>query len=310
MKLERMFSSVVLPAPVPPETMMFSRQRDGGLQEVAASAAVSDSRPTRSCAPSRSVRKRRIDSAAPSSASGGMIALTREPSARRASTIGLDSSMRRPTELTMRSMICSRCRSSLNVDVGRLRAVPFALDVDLIEAVHQDVGDRRVAQQRFERTETEQLVEDVGDQALALEEAERRRVALSRSSMPTISARISGSASSRLISREPLEIEPVQQILMDAALELLVVRVASVARERGRGSRVATEVIASRSFVMVAGYASPGQQSVRPARAARSDFFVSTPARSRANAVNDADSSLWLSSASGRPLFMAWSARR
>ena len=49
------------------------------------------------CAPSRSVRKRRIDSTGPSSASGGMIALTREPSGRRASTIGLDSSMRRPT---------------------------------------------------------------------------------------------------------------------------------------------------------------------------------------------------------------------
>ena len=66
------------------------------------------------------MRKRRIDSTGPSSASGGMIALTREPSGSRASTIGLDSSMRRPTELTMRSMICIRCRSSLKDDVGLL----------------------------------------------------------------------------------------------------------------------------------------------------------------------------------------------
>ena len=34
MKLESMFSSVVLPAPVPPETMMFSRQATAALQEV------------------------------------------------------------------------------------------------------------------------------------------------------------------------------------------------------------------------------------------------------------------------------------
>ena len=43
-------------------------------------------------------------STGPSTASGGMIALTREPSGRRASTIGDDSSMRRPTCQTMRSI--------------------------------------------------------------------------------------------------------------------------------------------------------------------------------------------------------------
>jgi hypothetical protein len=53
--------------------------------------------------------KRRIDMIGPSSASGGMIALTREPSGSRASTIGELSSTRRPTRDTMRSMICIRC---------------------------------------------------------------------------------------------------------------------------------------------------------------------------------------------------------
>jgi hypothetical protein len=38
-----------------------------------------------------------------------MMALTREPSGRRASTIGLDSSTRRPTRDTIFSMIFIRC---------------------------------------------------------------------------------------------------------------------------------------------------------------------------------------------------------
>jgi hypothetical protein len=41
----------------------------------------------------------------PTSDSGGMIALTREPSVRRASTIGDDSSTRRPIGAMIRSMI-------------------------------------------------------------------------------------------------------------------------------------------------------------------------------------------------------------
>ena len=68
-----------------------------------------------SAMPSGSAEKRRIDSTGPSMASGGMIALTREPSGRRASTIGLDSSMRRPTRDTILSMIFIRWASSLKV---------------------------------------------------------------------------------------------------------------------------------------------------------------------------------------------------
>ncbi|MNC88227.1 hypothetical protein D3C83_40220 [compost metagenome] len=50
----------------------------------------------------------RIETAAPSMAIGLMAALTRLPSARRASTIGELSSIRRPTPATMRLMIRSR----------------------------------------------------------------------------------------------------------------------------------------------------------------------------------------------------------
>jgi hypothetical protein len=48
-------------------------------------------------------------SAGPSIASGGTIQLTREPSGRRASQIGEDSSTRRPIWLTMRWQILSSC---------------------------------------------------------------------------------------------------------------------------------------------------------------------------------------------------------
>ena len=58
--------------------------------------------------------KRRIERIGPSIASGGMIALTRDPSGSRASTIGLDSSTRRPMRETILSMIFSRWASSAN----------------------------------------------------------------------------------------------------------------------------------------------------------------------------------------------------
>ncbi len=110
-KPESTLRSVVLPAPVPPETMMFRRHATAARRNSSIGCVIV-SRPTMSSAPTRPVRKRRIESDGPSIARGGMIALTREPSRNLASTIGLDSSMRRPTVLTMRSMICIRWRSS------------------------------------------------------------------------------------------------------------------------------------------------------------------------------------------------------
>ena len=59
--------------------------------------------------------KRRIDIWGPSMDSGGMITLTRDPSASRASTMGDDSSTRLPIAETILSMMCIRCASSLNM---------------------------------------------------------------------------------------------------------------------------------------------------------------------------------------------------
>ena len=111
---ESTFNKVVLPAPVPPEIKIFSlpftmedNNSSMGSVRVLFSIilrAVRGSRPNR-----------RIERQGPSMAKGGMMAFTREPSARRASTIGDDSSTRRPTLDTMRSMICIRWESSLKL---------------------------------------------------------------------------------------------------------------------------------------------------------------------------------------------------
>ena len=68
---------------------------------------------TMSASPSRALLNLRIVTSGPLSDSGGMIAFTRLPSGRRASTIGEDSSMRRPTCATILLMIRRRCDSSL-----------------------------------------------------------------------------------------------------------------------------------------------------------------------------------------------------
>ncbi len=67
---------------------------------------------TSSPGPGRLAPKRRIESAGPSIASGGITTLTREPSARRASTIGLSSSIRRPSGARMRSIALRSSSSS------------------------------------------------------------------------------------------------------------------------------------------------------------------------------------------------------
>ena len=112
-KRESAFSSVVLPLPLPPEITMLRRARTHPPSSSSIGAVnvwlASNSSLLRTRPP-----KRRIESEGPSSVTGGMAAVTREPSARRAATIGLASSMRRPAAATIFSMMCSRCLSSLN----------------------------------------------------------------------------------------------------------------------------------------------------------------------------------------------------
>ena len=108
MKDERMFRSVVFPAPVPPDTRMLSRARTQPWRSCSIGAVIVF-RFTSSFAEITSWRNLRIERCGPSIETGGMTALTREPSGRRASNHG-----RRVVEAaapieTIRSMIWSRC---------------------------------------------------------------------------------------------------------------------------------------------------------------------------------------------------------
>ena len=103
-KRERVFNMVVFPEPEPPEITMLSRAsvqapRKSSIPVVRVSFFRRSS-VVRSFFP-----KRRMDRTGPISERGGMTAHMREPSARRASTMGDESSMRRPMFETMRSMI-------------------------------------------------------------------------------------------------------------------------------------------------------------------------------------------------------------
>ena len=110
---ESTFRSVVLPVPVPPEIRTFSLPSTHASRKAAAWCERLP-KATRSSMVSGSRENLRIVSDGPVIASGGMIAFTREPSGRRASTIGLDSSIRRPVWATIRSITWSRWRSEPN----------------------------------------------------------------------------------------------------------------------------------------------------------------------------------------------------
>src|SRR5581483_8808541 len=106
--LERALSRVVLPDPVPPEMMIFSRQR----------AAISRAWPSSGeNVPSSQnfdivildFENLRIEMQGPFRLRGGITTLTRLPSASRASSIGLDSSTRLPIDDAMRWATCRTC---------------------------------------------------------------------------------------------------------------------------------------------------------------------------------------------------------
>ena len=101
-----------------------------------------------------------------------MIAFTREPSGRRASTIGerlvdppaerRDDAVDHPEDVLL--------GEEVRVGHGEL-AVAF--DVDAVEAVHHDLGDRRVGEVALDRSVAQHLVGDLGDELIALGVVER-----------------------------------------------------------------------------------------------------------------------------------------
>ena len=112
MKEDKALSIVVLPEPVPPDTISVTRARTA--------AAISTAICGRIAPMSTSLfrlkgffENLRIETSGPSTATGRTATLTREPSRRRASHKGCDSSTRRPTAETILFTMRKRCDSSL-----------------------------------------------------------------------------------------------------------------------------------------------------------------------------------------------------
>ena len=111
MNADNALSEVVLPEPVPPEIKIFLPIFTTAVRK-AAIAADSAFFSTIVASVNGSEGNRRMVIVGPSNASGGIITLTLEPSIRRASAIGEDSSTRRPTRETIRSITRITCVSS------------------------------------------------------------------------------------------------------------------------------------------------------------------------------------------------------
>ena len=172
-----------------------------------------------------------------------------------------------------------------------------------------------IAEQRFERAQAEELVEDVDDERLALGQRERRRLVAALDDLEDDAANL---RLRLLLShlRQPLEVQPVEQIVVDPGLQVLITllpRIRRGAGHRNNGIHDANAPCTNTS-------SRPRDCDVydrRPVRRPNSpacrllgggSSFVST--RPRAKPVNAAASLLWLSSTTGRPAFNASSAIR
>ena len=112
-KEESTFNVVVLPEPVPPDTIIFRR----AFTQARRNSAISSLRVPkliRSFTERGSFVNLRIVTQGPIRDNGGTMAFTREPSDRRASTSGDDSSIRRPRGATIRSIMVIRWALSWN----------------------------------------------------------------------------------------------------------------------------------------------------------------------------------------------------
>ena len=151
---------VVLPVPVPPDTTMLSRPSMQARRKRTLRSSSVPNR-TRSLAMNGSRANFRMVRNGPSIASGGMTAFTREPSGRRASTIGDDSSMRRPTWDTILSMM--RRTWAPSTKPGRdLLHLAVALHEQDVGSVDHHLGDGVVLEQGVDRPVADDVVADVG----------------------------------------------------------------------------------------------------------------------------------------------------
>src|SRR5207249_6902880 len=110
------------------------------------------------------------------------------------------------------------------------------LDVDPVSAVHQNVRNVRIGEERFERTESEQFVQDVGNDALALIETQRNRLrlAIEHSDNETANLRL-GVLPADL--RQPFEVQSIQEVVVNPTLQVLILRMPNIDTARGSSRR-------------------------------------------------------------------------
>ena len=118
--------SVVFPDPVPPETTMLTRARTQAAEELHHRRRERPQRDEVVRATSGRSANLRMVTTGPQSERGGMIAFTREPSGSRASTYGDDSSTRRPSGATIRSIRWRTCSSPSTTGPPPFRPAPSA----------------------------------------------------------------------------------------------------------------------------------------------------------------------------------------
>jgi hypothetical protein len=109
---------------------------------------------------------------------------------------------------------------------------PAALDVNLVETVHQDVADAQVLQQRLERPETERLVHHLVHEAFLVVGVEQALLVLAQLADDLADLLSDGLGGEHL---EVLEVQPLDELLVDADFELLEVDVAVGAGDGGGG---------------------------------------------------------------------------
>jgi hypothetical protein len=132
--------------------------------------------------------------------------------------MGVDWSTRRPTWETILSMIVAERH------VGQLEQT-LALDVNLFVRVDQNVGDRGVLQQRFERSQAEHFVQHFIADLLLLKRAQQRGLGIDQRDQ-----RLPDFAAHALVvdGRQRLQIDLVDQLAVQGELQFLVFGLESV----------------------------------------------------------------------------------
>ena len=248
------FSVVVLPVPVPPETITFRRPTTHACRKRAACALSVPNR-IRSSIWYGSVENFRMVRYGPPIASGWMIALTREPSGRRASTIGVDF-VDAPADLADDLVDDAAKVRLVDERCVRLLDAAGALDEHGVGTVHHDFGDVFVLQEAIDRAVAEDVVGDVLDE-LGLVGGRQRGALLGECGLQLLV-----DAAPQIVLGEPTVVEDraqrVDQMVVDLLPELVEDRVTARARRTGRGLHLVEPLVERHRAPPESSMCSPG----------------------------------------------------